>query len=459
MPDTFIGNPLIAQQQILRGFGGLAKTIGSQPTEADILMDVAKARLLKAQAAKAERENALGQSEITGRSDLGALFEGIPAQRQATLTPVDDPGVAGPARALAASRAEQTREVARQDLEALPAKLAAASIRADMDPNRIANAFLFQSANNPSTSSDEVRRALVGTGRQPTPNFALSQEDADAVSLRDANEDLGVKLQVQAAKPPSIGQVRGADLLRLPEGSPARAAAAFGVDKTVDQNSLSGITLTPRPNAAGLPAPAPAARNRGDVVPTSVRADAFKTVSNSKSAIRVINALENAATPEVFGLVGKTRRLIQGVAGQAKAFFSAIDRDRRDAMTEALKLRDDQIDPNDPFKASKWFDPNLSAFDLLSHTLAFKYARILDENGRLSNEDVRNARAALNLESSFAHIDDFKVRMKHVRELFLSAQKDAEARIGGNAGGGSSAAQRPVRRRYDPDTDTFTEVP
>jgi hypothetical protein len=71
----------------------------------------------------------------------------------------------------------------------------------------LGDASLAFVANTPGSSDDEVRRALIGSGTNPSENFAASSGRADDISARDAAEAMAQAMAVQNSK----NQGKGAD--------------------------------------------------------------------------------------------------------------------------------------------------------------------------------------------------------------------------------------------------------
>lgn len=93
------------------------------------------------------------------------------------------------------------------------------------DPGKTLTPFLAGRAMiAPDAMSDTLGRgALITSGSSPSEGFATNTRRADAISARDASESLSEALAVERAKPLSETQVRGNELLKLPDDERQRA--------------------------------------------------------------------------------------------------------------------------------------------------------------------------------------------------------------------------------------------
>lgn len=142
------------------------------------------------------------------------------------------------------------------------------------------------------------------------------------------------------------------------------------------------------------------------------------------TAIRLRNLI--AKSPASQGAVGWLRGTVQNVVaigGELGDYFGGPVQEMADEVNRAI---DAGIADPDVMR----FDKDVPAIEMLANLLAYKFARVGNSDGRLSNEDVRAARTALGLEgltanqaSSLARLDQAIESIEAQEETLTRASK------------------------------------
>jgi len=120
-----------------------------------------------------------------------------------------------------------------------------------------------------------------------------------------------------------------------------------------------------------------------------------------ENLLALIDQAKGIASPENFGAIGRGKQLYQDIRGQGGAIASVIDSAADDSKTSGTK----------DFEYDKWFDPKLSSLQVYANSLAYTYAKSLDQAGRVSDRDMMEAKTALGLARPLANMNDFMARM------------------------------------------------
>lgn len=126
------------------------------------------------------------------RGRIAGIFMDLPKQMAARRAPVEDPGVAGPARVIAANAAQDTRNAATEFVDTAPSRIAAAAAGLpSSEQAHLPATYRFVVANqgtpsgNPAYDDSAVARAVVGAGRPIGKDQAVSIADREGVAARD----------------------------------------------------------------------------------------------------------------------------------------------------------------------------------------------------------------------------------------------------------------------------------
>lgn len=243
-------------------------------------------------------------------------------------------------------------------------------------------------------SPDDMRRSMALQGKNIDEDFAPTGAVADAVAQR--NSDL--ETEQNLAKPRSESEIKGEFLRKnfdsLDTLNPYQR-------KALDAEPNQGMALTMGPDGSVTYS------SGGAKMPSSVISDAVGNTDSANALLSTVNELRGLnLKPEDFGLIGSARDLAQGAAGQVSAL--------QNWSAGKQNIIADEIAANPAlfsgFNYAEWFDPSLPQKDLLMHTLAYEYAKMLDPDGRISDADVRNAKAAIG-GGMFDTLDAFNARL------------------------------------------------
>jgi hypothetical protein len=194
-----IPNPYQAASPIGQAISNLGSAIFSGPSPIEQEQMRLQGDLMRAQTGGANAKARQAEAQHQAQTGIASLIGQVPAMRAATAAPVADPGVAGPARAQAATAADGVRTDARQYISDLPNQLAAQGAAFVDSPKSLGDLFLFSAANDPNYTDNDVIRAQAGQGGTIGVNDAVSLGGQDR--LRAANQANDMALQ--DAKPAS----------------------------------------------------------------------------------------------------------------------------------------------------------------------------------------------------------------------------------------------------------------
>jgi len=139
----------------------------------------------------------------------------------------------------------------------------------------------------------------------------------------------------------------------------------------------------------------------------------------SESLVDTIDSALSYVKPENMGMIKTLRSAYQDVRGQSNAFTNMIEKTSQSAQSAGAK----------DFAYSSWFDPSMSALDLYANSLAYKYAKALDQGARVSDFDMIESKRALGFDRAFAHADDFVARLSALRQDTTSQMNRSARRI------------------------------
>lgn len=492
-----IQNPFQATTPLGQGISNLGAALLSGPTPAEAEQARLTNALLRARTADANNSAADAAAIRNAQVDLGTLFGQVPVQRRATSAPVADPGVAGPARARAATAAENTRSGARQFFDDLPANIATAGAPLISSTGDLGDMFRFIAANSPGFSDNDVVRAMAGAGNAIGVNEAVSLPGQDRVRAANLAGDISQDAARIAATPLTESQVKGGILAGQPadvrnltvgptfaqvrggaaqnaiaasngqtppvsqdERTIALGAQAFGAPlvEVADPLSPSGITLTPRTDAAGQPGVPPSASNATDVTgaTAAVRGAAQKGLGDIGTTRSLISEVEQLLDPSFFGATGFINKTVQNAAQQGSAlgeFLNGQGAGLRNKVTgdNLTMVLEDQLDP-------ALFDPNLPAFQFLKNLLVYRLALINNPDGRISTPDFNNAERNLGGQTglfSLANEAQFRGNLRAFGLLLDSEERKFDAQLQGNFAG---SAQAPAASAVPPPPPGFVVV-
>jgi hypothetical protein len=436
-----IPNPYQAASPIGQAISNLGSAIFSGPSPIEQEQMRLQGDLMRAQTGSAEAKARQAKAQRQAQTGIAQLIGQVPAMRAATAAPVADPGVAGPARAQAATMAKGVRGDARQYISDLPNQLAAQGAAFVDSPKSLGDLFLFSAANDPNYTDNDVIRAQAGQGGTIGVNDAVSLAGQDRVRAANQANDMAM----QDAKPITETQARGAAFGLLPPDAQATAVgptltevqggfANQNVNRLDDlsgpQQSFisaqpsqqtprnyvspagaSGITMDGLTDAqSGEPIPQGSSVFTGQVqtgdaaglttgsrTAAQARGQSLRDYQSLSSEVRSIGAQD----PTLFGITGNVRRLGQNIVQQLEnAQLLGAGAGVSDALAQAEA--DIAAATNGQYDL-KNFDPNLSDIEKLSTLLAYNGAAALaDQSGRgLSDKDFNMFRKIIGDPTSF----------------------------------------------------------
>jgi hypothetical protein len=257
MPSS-IPNPYRASSPIGQAIGNLGAAIFSGPSPIEQQRMQAENELISAKTAKARADARQIEGARQAQSGIAGLFNQVNDQGRNKLAPVQDPGVAGPARAVAATAAEDVRDNAHQFFDDLPASYAAASAPLVNSTKDAGDIFRFLVANNSNFDDDAIIRAQAGQGGTIGVNDAVSLSGQDRVRAGNIAGDIAK----ENAKPITETQARGAAFGLLPADAQATAVgptltevqgsfAAPNVGRIDDLSPAQQAFISAQPSASG----------------------------------------------------------------------------------------------------------------------------------------------------------------------------------------------------------------
>ncbi len=450
-----LGNPFQAQTQLGQSISNLGAAIfGGRQSPSEIEKQDAETALLRARTNSLENKARLDAAALTGQQTIATLLGQVPDQRRATVAPVVDPGVAGPARALAATGAENIRGDARQSLGDLPAKLASAGASFTDSPDKLADLFRFMQANSPGVSDNDVIRAAAGAGTFIGKDQAASLPGQDRVRADNVAGDIAVN----DAKPRTLSQVQAEAFNRLDPGTQATTVGpsltevqGSFANKNVDnidglspanQSFISAQPTTPAPRNYATPDGARGitrdgitdAQTGAEIPPGSsvfsgqvqagdagslagtddaenrkTRAGVFEGRVKAKQALGIIGELDQITARDgaalALGGIGGIAARVSGLRSQAEALFKAEG--------VAIETTLDQELFADQLQAlgARSAEAKSAIMDL-----AFSIATAR-EGGRLTDQDI--ARALETLGASYSDPALFRIALRRTAERIV----------------------------------------
>jgi hypothetical protein len=363
-------------------------------------------QLLRARTTSLQTDTRKDQAVLDSQTSIGQLIGQALEQRRATVAPVTQPAFVGPVRP--ANRARQ--EAAFAD-DSFAGRLAQAGSGLTGSPQDLANLIRFMTANTPSATDAQVVRAQAGAGQRLGVNQAVSLPGQANVAQRNQTNRLVQDAAKIAATPETFSQVRGRAATATidaeqPGGTAvtpdqriiALGAQSFGspLERVADPASETGITLTPRADAAGQPGVAPSAVNRADVtgITSAIRTQSQQTlasINTSRNIVRIMEPL--AADPSNFGAAGFMKQTVQNAQQAGDAFANQL-------AAYGVNLRAEIQGHNAGFEEEDALDPGifdsgLPQFQFLKNLLTYRLALINNPDGRISTPDYDNAKRTL----------------------------------------------------------------
>ena len=424
-----VANPFQAQTPIGAAIAGLGDAIfGGMQSPGELRKQQLENQLLRARTTSLQTNTRETQAAIDSRSRIASIFGGLQAPPGQAVAP------AGPGAPTGASQFSGD----------MVARLAAAGGGLTGNPQDLANLFRFATANTPSATDNQVARALAGAGQRLGVDQAVSLSGQAAVAQRNQQNQLAQDAAKVAATQESLSQVRGRAAqatidAEQPGGTPVTTdqrligmgAQGFGspLERVADPTSPSGIFLTPRSEAAGMPGVAPASRNRADIgITTSVRAQLQKGEISFGDFNIVMDVVEETAKkdPTIFGLIGNVRRGIQAVGGQMDAISTMFGGASFEAA--AAELSAAGVD-------ARHFDPNLPIIDKMATLAAYQAAGALaDQTGRgLSDQDFNKFRGIVGDPKEWTETqNNFLAGTRALRQLANRMMRNRQAILRGD---------------------------
>ena len=436
------------------------------------------------------------------RAGITQALERVQLNSVPTVAPRLEPGASGPARQGDASRqsellnfnqAENERTTA---LENALQKAHRLGIRLSDSPQDVNQGMRGLLAITPGVSDELLGRSVVGSGQLIGENQAVSLPDRER--LRAAN--LEADIAQDAAKPRTLSQVQGEtfrgldpaiqDIAVGPNAAKVRGGAAldlfaaerggdpvtdaqrtfalgsqaFGapLEKVADPGSSTGITLTPRPEAAGQPGVAPASSNRTDItgVPAATRNKVLQSNSDIDVARNMTKALRQLSDPSFFGSAGFLKQTIQNAKQQGSALAGQLDETganmQAKVLSDNLALEGAGEEGLDP----ALFDQNLPMFQFIRNLLVYRLALINNPDGRISTPDFNNANNTLGGQIgvfSFDNQKQFLANLDAFDRFMNITQKSNDRLLRGDFGGSAEVRSGLPEGGLQPGADELSD--
>lgn len=409
-----INNPFQAQTPIGASIASLGNAIfGNIQTPGDAEKQRLESQFLRARIGDLEANTRETNAGNEGVQRLADIIGRAQSARTATVAPVADPGVAGPARAVASNLATETRQRGIADLLNVLPQLAFENARqASTGPERLAS-IRGIAANVPGFDDQVLNRARIGAA-----TGAPSLAEARGTAFRGLSPE-----QQLLSVGPSQSQVRGRasqDVIGAaePGGTPVTraqelvglGAQAFGspTEGVADPTSSTGIRNVVRADVPGTEGIARGARSQQDItgVPAATRNRAQQTLANVGGAREINNFLRELSDPSFFGSAGFLKQTVQNAREQGAAFSQTlggigIDLQAQITGNNAGLSEEDALDP-------ELFDANLPQFQFIKNLLVYRLALINNPDGRISTPDFLNAQRALGAKIGVFSLDNEK---------------------------------------------------
>lgn len=184
--------------------------------------------------------------------------------------------------------------------------------------------------------------------------------------------------------------------------------------------------------------PTPTGNNADLGLSKPVNAYLERSIIDAQSTRNTVDGLLDLVTksPASQGMVGSLRGTVQNLVqtgGEVGRLFGA-DMNRVQNEIAAGSVNGVKIDPDVAAQFMN-FDPNIPAIEMMSNLLAFQYAKTL-AGDRISNEMLRNAKAALGLDGWTGNQADTIARLNQVKQqLFAQETLLKQQRGDGSLGG------------------------
>ncbi|MGI9490307.1 MAG: hypothetical protein ACR2RF_31340 [Geminicoccaceae bacterium] len=218
------------------------------------------------------------------------------------------------------------------------------------------------------------------------------------------------------------------ETVRLPDGT----VRSFrrddpALDQALGQGGIRFSAQLQSPDVAGL---------GGATTSTQTRAQS--TLDAASDTLGVIQQFRESLRPENIGLSGNLRELGIGTLGQAESFRAWAD-------DQTQGIIDQAISSGDTLDLSKFaVDPELSSQRLLENVLAYRLAKIQDPDGRISDQDFRNAKLSLGTGKKLSSIGDVLARVDAFEKTVQRTQGIAQQRLGLQPQGPQPATTSPA---------------
>lgn len=174
------------------------------------------------------------------------------------------------------------------------------------------------------------------------------------------------------------------------------------------------------------------------------RTKAQTALDEGSFALTMLDELERTVASDTVGAMGKLRSLVHGVGQQASVFGQKLVQ-RAGRLAGEISSGEIQTTkgpkPN-TVTATRFFDPQLTEFELLSELAAYEMAAaIANQEGRgLSDRDVANMKKALQFDVSLTGPEQVLTAIQTARNLIRSRMGIATKRLQGGQSKGAEPA-------------------
>ena len=134
--------------------------------------------------------------------------------------------------------------------------------------------------------------------------------------------------------------------------------------------------------------------HRTQDVSTNEQAHARDRLDSIAELKNTVDQYRKVLRPENVGALGDLRSLVFGIGEQANAFSIMLQRHAANSLSDVMSTGSDI-----PF--SEFNDSNLSKGQLLQNTLAYKYARMMNAIGVISDKDYKASKESLGMDGWF----------------------------------------------------------
>lgn len=330
------------------------------------------------------------------------------------------------------------------------------ALRNERSPGEIINPLTAMRGND-----EYKRRGLIAAGKMPDVNTALSMDESNAISARDAGEDKSRALAVQGlsnsgamerlkATPLTTAQLEAKTLES--QFSPEELGQVFITDRVGDitprnvilpgVDGKDPVRTTAVGNMyydeTGVLKPLPfgssifTAQTSGEGPEEALGLTPSVTTTLQKQSLAlddITNTIDYItglaeADPTNFGTVGMAKSTVQDLAAQGNALGQLLEDESGAAVSKIIE-RENNVD-------TSYFDPALPALELMFNTLAYQYAVAIAGNDRISDSDFLVARQAVGDPSSFmgsaektlAKMNTLKTMVQQKKNSYSNALKN-----------------------------------